>query len=305
MISVIIPAYNEEGNVIPLYIRLRAVLDGIGDTWEIVFVDDGGTDKTLINLRNLVEKDNRVKIIEFARNFGKAAALSAGFENSKGNIIITMDSDLQDDPIEIPRLLEKLKYYDLVVGWKHQRKDPITKKIASKIFNWLIRLTTKIKLHDSDCNFRIMRREVIENLNIYGGLFRYIPSLAYWKGFKVGEVKVRHNKRFSGKTKFKGIMRLIKGFLDLITINYLINYRTSPLYFFGFIGMGFSFLGILSGFYLLYLKYFLGLLIGNRPLLFLTILLVLLGVQFIFFGILGEMVINTQKEKNYRIRRIL
>jgi len=212
---------------------------------------------------------------------------------------------LQDDPIEIPRLLEKLKYYDLVVGWKHQRKDPITKKIASKIFNWLIRLTTKIKLHDSDCNFRAMRREVIENLNIYGGLFRYIPNLAYWKGFKVGEIKVRHNKRFSGKTKFKGIMRLIKGFLDLITINYLINYRTSPLYFFGFIGMGFSFLGILSGFYLLYLKYFLGLLIGNRPLLFLTILLVLLGVQFIFFGILGEMVINTQKEKNYRIRRIL
>jgi glycosyltransferase involved in cell wall biosynthesis len=192
-----------------------------------------------------LRKDKRIRVIEFARNFGKASALSAGFDNSKGDIIITMDADLQDDPDEIPRFLEKLKEYDLVVGWKYKRKDSITKKIASKIFNWMIRKTTKIKLHDSDCNFRAMKMDVIKNLNIYGGLFRYIPSLAYWKGFKIGEIKVKHHKRRSGKTKFKGVMRLIKGFLDLITINYLINYKTSPLYLFGFIGMGLGFIGFL------------------------------------------------------------
>lgn len=301
-LSVIIPAYNEGGNIIPLYERLKEVL--AKHNYEIIFVDDGSTDNTFDKMMGI--KDEKVRCISFMRNFGKAAALSSGFDNSKGNVIITMDADLQDDPSEIPKLLEKLNEgYDLVVGWKYPRVDSLTKKIASKIFNFMVRRLTKIKLHDSDCNFRVMRREVVDNLNIYGGLFRYIPSLAHWKGFKITEVKVKHNKRFSGKTKYKGFRRLISGFLDLITIKFLISYRTSPIHLFGFIGLSFSFLGFVLGLYLLYEKYVTGLAIGNRPLLFLTLLLILVGIQFVLFGLLGELVTSniSKSSKNYFIKK--
>ena len=306
-LSIIIPAYNEAKNVTLLKNRLTIVLDKIDKkNHEIIFIDDGSKDKTYQELKELHKKDKKVKIIRFKRNFGKAAALSAGFELAKGKLILTMDADLQDDPREIPRLLNKLgKGYDLVVGWKYKRKDPyITKVIPSKIFNFLVRKLTKIKLHDSDCNFRLMKKEVLDNLAIYGGLYRYIPSLTASKGYRIGEIKVRHNPRKHGKSKF-GFTRLFKGTFDLITIKYLISYSQSPLYFFGGIGLFFESIGFILGLYLLHVKLILKELIGTRPLLFLVILLIILGIQLISLGLIAEMIVHTHKKSNYLIKNTL
>jgi len=306
-ISIVIPAYNEEGNIAPLYEKIAESLSKITSKYEIIYVDDGSTDMTANNVEALHKKDSKVHLIQFRKNFGKAAALSAGIENAKGEIIITLDADLQDDPSEISKLINKLNEgFDLVVGWKKDRKDPfITKKLPSKIFNLLIRILHKVNIHDSDCNFRVMRKELAKDLLFYGGLFRYIPSLANWKGYKVTEEPVEHQKRFSGKAKFKSLGRLVKGFLDLITTTFLIKYRNSPLYFFGSSGLALLFLGFIGGLSLLYNKYINGQLIGGRPLLLLTALLIILGVQFIFFGLLAEMIThNSQSQtKNYNIKK--
>ena len=305
-ISIVIPAMNEEGNVGPLYKKIVSALRPVTKRFEIIYVDDGSTDSTPEKVIALRRKDSRVHLIQFSRNFGKASALSAGLEASNGKFIVTMDADLQDDPEEIPRMLEKLKHgYDLVVGWKYKRQDPfLTKILPSKIFNFLIRVLHGVKIHDSDCNFRMMRKEVAKDLLFYGGLFRYIPSLAYWNGYKVTEIPVIHHKRFSGKSKW-GAGRLLKGSLDMLTVTFLIKYKSSPLYFFGASGLVLFFLGFLGGLNLLYSKYIKGQLIAGRPLLLLTILLIILGAQFIFFGLLGEMLVNVSQHQNktYRIKR--
>lgn len=307
-LSIVIPAMNEEDNVAPLYRKICSALKTVTKKFEVIWVDDGSTDSTSSRVEELRKKDKRVKLLQFSKNFGKASALSAGLEAAKGKYIATMDADLQDDPYEIPRMLEKLnKGFDLVVGWKYKRKDPfLSKKVPSKVFNFLIRFLHGVKIHDSDCNFRLMKKEVAKDLLFYGGLFRYIPSLAHWSGYKVTEIPVIHHKRFSGTAKFKGIDRLFKGFLDMITVTFLMKYRSSPLYFFGASGFILFFLGFLGGLDLLYAKYIKGQLISGRPLLLLTVLLIILGAQFIFFGLLGEMLINvSQTQKNYRIKRKL
>lgn len=309
-ISVVIPAYNEELNVEPLSNKIKSVLNTITSKYEIIFVDDGSKDNTFENLQKLNKKDKKIKVIKFKRNFGKAAALAAGFEQAKGNIVITMDADMQDDPEEIPSMINKLNLgYDLIIGWKYPRHDSFGKLFFSRIFNFLVRRLTRITIHDSDCNFRVMRNEVAKDLQktIYGGLFRYIPSLAHWKGYKVTEMKVTHHPRKFGQAKFSGSGRLIRGFLDLITIKFLISFEKSPAYFFGKAGLGLLGLGSILSFYLLYIRYWLDQGIGGRPLLLLTILLLILGVQFIFFGLLGEMITRAaQKEdKGYKISKVL
>ena len=237
--SVVVPAKDEEGNIVLLFQRLVKVFKGMRKSFELIIVDDGSSDRTSSVTESLHRKFRNVRLISFARNFGKAAALSAGLQDARGEFIVTMDADLQDDPDEIPRLFARLESgFDLVVGWKFKRKDPfVSKRLPSLLFNGLIRWLHKVKIHDSDCNFRLMRREVAKDLLFYGGLFRYIPSLAHWRGFKVAEVPVVHHKRFSGEAKFKGVGRLWKGALDLLTVTFLMNYKSSPLYFFGSSGL--------------------------------------------------------------------
>lgn len=296
-ISAVIPAYNEEKNIAALYKELTRVLKNINNNYELIFIDDGSTDKTLAQLKRLRSSDKKVKIKAFTKNFRKASALAAGLKGASGKFIVTMDADLQDSPNEIPKLLREIvQGFDMVVGWKYPRDDPLPKVISSKIFNALVRMLTKLKIHDCDSNFRIMRREVIPYLDLYSGLYRYIPIIAYRRGFNVGEVKVKHRPRFHGKSKY-GLTRLYTGFFDLITIKFLLEYNKKPLHFFGSLGLVFLFSGIISGLYLLYVKFILHELIGQRPLLILTILLVSMGIQFISIGLIGEMIANASQNK--------
>ena len=246
-------------------------------------------------------KDINVRLIQFQRNFGKAAALSCGFKESKGDMIITMDGDLQDDPKEIPRFIEKLKDYDVVSGWKFKRHDPITKTIPSKFFNWLTKQITGVNIHDSNCGFKAYRKCVVENLDIYGELHRYIPALAHRKGYSIGEIKVEHHARKHGKSKY-GVGRLLKGFLDLITVEFLINYTKRPLHFFGSIGIISSGFGLLICIYLVNL-WVQSVRIGDRPLLMLGILLIIMGVQFIAIGLMGELMVSLNKIDDYVIKK--
>jgi glycosyltransferase involved in cell wall biosynthesis len=300
LLSVVIPVYNEEGNIRQLYSELSAVLGGVvkagnAESYEIIFVDDGSTDKSFDIIKEIHQKDPNVKALQFRRNFGKSAALSAGFEKAKGDIIFTMDGDLQDDPKEIPNFLKKLDDgYDLVVGWKYKRRDPQTKRVPSKIFNTLTAYLTNVKIHDMNCCFKAYRREAIKNVNLYGELHRYIPALVYWRGYKVSEIKVNHRPRMHGKSKY-GPMRLVKGFLDLLTVKFLISYSTRPLHLFGILGLLSTFAGLIIGLYLLYIKFFLNELIGERPLLFAAMLLIIVGLQMVSMGLLGEMITSTHQ----------
>nr|MCK4930353.1 glycosyltransferase family 2 protein [Nanoarchaeota archaeon] len=299
-ISIVIPVYNEEKNIIILYKLLKSVLSKY--QYEMIFVDDGSVDNTSSVIKDISKKDKKVKLISFQRNYGKSDALSAGFDNAKGDIIITLDGDLQDNPKEIPRFIEKLNQgYDLVVGWKFKRKDPLTKIIPSKFFNLLTSFLTKVKIHDMNCGFKAYKKKVIENINVYGELHRYIPALAFWKGYKIGEIKVKHHPRRYGKSKY-GVSRLFKGFMDLITVKFLMSYGRRPLHLFGLTGLLCFFLGIVSGLYLTYL-WFKGIVIGDRPLLMLAVLLIVLGVQFISLGLLGDMIISENKGRNYIIKK--
>tara|TARA_Y100000310_G_C20703195_1_gene832032 strand:- start:8060 stop:9004 length:945 start_codon:yes stop_codon:yes gene_type:complete len=296
-ISVVIPTYNEGENVIPIYNHLTKVLKKIDKNYELIFIDDGSTDNTLSKLKKLRNLDKKVKIITFTKNFKKASALSVGLARASGKVIITMDADLQDDPSEIPRLLGKMQQgFDMVIGWKYPRKDPLHKILSSKIFNLLVRMATKLKIHDCDSNFRVIKKEVVPHLELYSGLYRYIPVIAKQKGFNVGETKVKHRLRLHGKSKY-GMGRLFTGFFDLITIKFLLEYNKRPLHFFGGLGSIFLSLGFISGIYLLYLKFILNETIGQRPLLILTILLIFLGMQFISIGLIGEMIANNNQKK--------
>jgi glycosyltransferase involved in cell wall biosynthesis len=303
-ISIIIPAYNEEENIKRIYQALKDMLIQMNKTYEIIFVDDGSIDKTREEINKVVSSDENVKGIIFQRNFGKAAGLAAGWQAAQGDLIVQMDADLQDDPKEIPRFIEKINQgYDLVSGWKYKRYDPITKTFPSKIFNWLVSKVTGVKLHDINCGFKCYKREVIKNIRIYGELHRFIPTLADWKGFKVGEIKVKHHSRKFGKSKY-GFTRFFKGLCDLATIKYLTQYNNRPLHFFGLIGFLFSLLGFVSGAYLVYLK-IIGDSISNRPLLFLTVLLIFLGAQFFSLGLIAEMLTSKDNKDPYVIREVI
>lgn len=297
-LSVIVPVYNEEKNVIELYEQLNQVLQSLNKKYEIIFIDDGSMDNTVNNIKEI--KDENVKLIQFQRNFGKAEALSCGFSNAKGDIIITMDGDLQDNPKEIPRFIEELKKYDMVSGWKFKRYDPLSKKIPSKLFNWLTTLLTGMKIHDFNCGYKAYKRNVVDNMNLYGELHRYIPALAHWNGYTVGEIKVEHKARIHGQSKY-GIGRIQKGLLDLITVKFLMTYSERPLHIFGGIGLLLSGFGIVIDIYLLIL-WINGIKIGDRPLLMLGVLLVVLGIQFISLGLVGELMTNARHDKKYILK---
>ncbi len=232
-ISVVIPVYNEEDNIKPLHKKVSRELGKITDSCEMIFVDDGSSDSTLERLEKVMEKDPKVRVFTFHRNFGKANALCTGFKHVRGKVVFTMDGDLQDDPKEFKRFIKELdKGYDIVSGWKFHRKDSIEKRLPSKIFNFLIRKMTGVKVHDSNCGFKAYRKEVVEMVDVYGEFHRYIPIIANWRGFRVGEIKVKHHKRASGSSKY-GMERLLKGFVDLLTISFLTKYSRSPMYLFG------------------------------------------------------------------------
>jgi len=294
LISIVIPVYNEAKNILPLYNAITNSLREI-KSYEILFINDGSRDHTGRTIEQVITGDPRVKLVNLRRNFGKADALSIGFKKADGDIIITMDGDMQDDPIEIPRFIAKINEgYDLVSGWKFKRHDPITKTIPSRMFNKLTAMTSGLKIHDFNCGFKAYRKELAKSLHIYGELHRYIPALAHWEGYKIAEIKVTHHKRMYGKSKY-GITRLFKGFLDLLTIKYLNVYRTRPLHFFGILGLLCISLGLMSGFYLLWL-WFGHKGIGSRPLLTLSILLSIIGMQFVSTGLIAEMITNSSQE---------
>jgi len=303
--SVVIPLYNEEQSLEELHRRLTDTLATLTDRFEIIFVDDGSIDNSFAVIKNLHQRDSRVKAIRFRRNFGKSTALSAGFKKAKGKVIFTLDADLQDLPEEIPSLLHKLEQgYDLVSGWKKKRKDSLIRKIASRLFNRVTSFFTGVKLHDFNCGLKCYRRELVDELLLYGELHRYIPAIANWKGFRVGEVKVGHHPRMHGVSKF-GSERYLRGLFDLLTVIMLTKYPEKPLHFFGLLGTILSLSGLAINIYMAILRIS-GKWISNRPLLLLGILLLILGVQFIFFGLMGELIVfSSQREKSYTLREQL
>lgn len=308
-LSVVIPLYNEQENVKDLHDRLKTVLDRLGMEYEIIYVDDGSTDNTLSILEEIQAGDPAVMILSFRRNFGQTAAFAAGFDFAKGDIVITMDGDLQNDPNDIPKLLELIKTNDLVSGWRKKRRDPFfSRRLPSMVANWLISKVTGVKLHDYGCSLKAYRRDVIKNLRLYGEMHRFIPAVASWYGVRVAEVETTHHPRLRGKSKY-GITRTIKVVLDLITIKFLQSFSTKPLQFFGSFGMAGGFLGFLILLYLSIEKIFLGKPIGGRPLLLLGALLVIVGIQFIGMGLLGEMIVRvyheTQRKPIYVLKKVL
>ena len=288
-ISVVVPVLDEEGSVLELASRVATVLDGLSRSFEIVFVDDGSKDGTPERVREAREIDPRVKLVRLRRNFGKAAALTAGFDHSHGEIVVTMDGDLQDAPEEIPRMLAALKErkLDLVSGWKKYRRDPASKRWPSRLYNWVTRKLAQVDLHDFNSGFKVYRREVLAEISVYGELHRYIPVLASRRGFQVGEVDVVHHPRRHGVSKY-GWDRFYKGLLDLLTVLFITKYTRRPLHLFGAVGLVFLAAGFGINLYLAVL-WFLGSYLSNRPLLLLGMLLMLMGIQVLTTGLLGEM----------------
>jgi glycosyltransferase involved in cell wall biosynthesis len=307
MLSVVIPAYNEEENVPILYEKLKNVLDGLGQDYEIIFVDDGSTDGTYQRLKQLAEKDSRLKVIRFKRNYGQTAAMSAGFEHAKGDVIITLDADLQNDPEDIPLLLEKLEEgYHVVSGWRKDRKDPfLSRRLPSMIANWLISKITSVHLHDYGCTLKAYRAEVVKDLELFGDMHRFLPALTKRGGAKITEVVVRHHPRMFGRSKY-GIGRTVRVLLDIMLVKFLNEYINKPLYMFGSVGFLLLGLGLFSLFYLIFLKLFLEEPIGRRPLLILSVLLILAGIQLISTGLLAELLVRiyyrTKDTKPYIIQ---
>jgi dolichol-phosphate mannosyltransferase len=295
VISVVVPVHDEERSVALLYEELQAALDPQGD-WEAIFVDDGSTDGTFAALTRLHSRAGNVRVVRLRRNFGKAAALAAGFGHASGETIVTIDGDLQDDPAEIPRLLAKLEEgFDLVSGWKTRRRDPLSRRVPSRIFNWAVGRVAGLRLHDMNCGLKAYRADVVHGLTLYGELHRFIPVLAHERGYRIGELPVNHRPREHGRSRY-GLERYLRGFLDLLTVTFIGRYRQRPLHLFGGLGLALALVGLVVLVYLTIVK-LTGHAIGERPLLTLGVLLVVVGLQFFSLGLLGELVTSHHEER--------
>lgn len=296
MISVVIPVHDEERSVALLYDELRSALEPLDTEWEAVFVDDGSTDGTFAALTRLHSTADNVRVVRLRRNFGKAAALVAGFDQARGDTVVTIDGDLQDDPAEIPRLLAKLdEGFDLVSGWKTRRRDPLSRRILSRVFNSVTSRFSGVRLHDMNCGLKAYRAEVVHGLRLYGELHRFIPVLAHYRGYRIAELPVNHRPRGHGRSRY-GIERYLRGFLDLLTVSFIGRYRHRPLHLFGGLGLALMAGGIAILVYLTVDKA-LGHAIGGRPLLTLGVLLVVVGLQFFSLGLISEMITSHHEER--------
>ena len=305
-LTLVIPLLNEEESLKPLVQKIRDVLADQHLAYEILFIDDGSTDGSMNVLEELHNTYSEVQAIQFRRNFGKAAAYTAGFQRARGTYVITMDADLQDDPAEIPNLIAKLEEgYDLVSGWKKKRFDPLGKTLPSKFFNWVTGRVSGIAIHDFNCGLKAYRNEVVKDVRVLGELHRYIPVLAHMEGYRVGEIPVQHHPRQFGVTKY-GWGRLLKGFLDLLTVMYIGKYMGRPLHLFGTMGIIFGVLGMLVNTYITSLWFQTGTIQNRHPLLTLGVLMTVLGVQFICTGLLADMLTRgPQPNEKFNIRKIL
>lgn len=309
-LSIVIPAYNEEKNVRLLYQKLMDVFSRMETSYEIIYIDDGSTDNTFFELEALYEEDkNNVKVIKFRRNFGQTAALDAGFKAAKGKVIVSMDADLQNDPADIPKLLAKMKEgYDVVCGWRKNRKDPLLKHLISRGANFLRSIIINDKIHDSGCTLKAFKRECFTTLDLYGEIHRFIPALLELQGFKITEIVVNHKERIYGSSKYNS-RRIMKGFLDILLVKFWMKYVTRPMHLFGELGLLMAFSGFIIGSYLSirklmdYNNYHL----ANRPLLLLAIILVIIGINFILSGFLADIIIKTyfSRRKSYNIEKEL
>ena len=301
-ISVVVPLFNERAALDELYTRLSAVLEAAASTYEIIFVDDGSTDGSLARLKEFRAANRSVRFIRFRRNFGKSAALAAGFRAARYKIIVTIDADLQDIPEQLPLLLNRLyEGYDLVCGWRHSRRDRLTKRIASKIYNVVTGMLTGVRLHDLNCGFKCIRREVLDEVMVYGERHRFIPVLASYRGFLLGEVKIDHAPRAHGSSRY-GIERVLGGMFSLLTIILMTRYTNKPLHFFGFLGSLLFMIGFVIDFYLISLRVLNQQWLSNRPILIIGTLLIIVGVQLVLFGLLAEMIaFSYRREGDYSI----
>jgi glycosyltransferase involved in cell wall biosynthesis len=312
-ISVVVPVYNEEESLEELFLWIHQVMEANGFKYELLFIDDGSNDKSWERIGNLSSQNPSVAGVRLSRNYGKSAALSVGFDHANGDVVFTMDADLQDDPEEIPAMYELIKnqQFDLVSGWKKRRKDPLSKTLPSKFFNWTTRVISGIKLHDFNCGFKAYRSEVVKQLPIYGEMHRYIPLIAKWNGFRaIGEKPVKHHPRKYGVTKF-GLERFIRGFLDLLSITFVSKFKKRPMHFFGAFGT----LSFLTGFIItiwiigekLYYRWLLNQApardVVEQPLFFLALVALIVGVQLFLAGFISELITqNSSKTHDYILR---
>ena len=297
-LSVVIPVYNEEEILEPLVNEIHDEIKSLN--YEILFIDDGSTDSSVAKLNQMKENDDTIRVIQHNRNFGKAIALATGFHNAQGNVSITMDGDLQDDPAEIPRFLEKIdEGYTIVCGWRSKRQDNIFKRWPSKVYNKLTRYMCGIEIHDMNCGFKAYDTQLARSLNLYGDMHRYTPVLGKMNGARICEIAIEHRPRLHGKSKYGG-KRLLRGLFDLLTVSFLMTFIERPLHLFGKIGGFLTATGVLICSYLVGVKYILGEGIGDRPLLSLGVLLCILGVQFFFLGLLGETIAYNSSQKRNR-----
>ncbi len=309
-LSVVIPIYNEEENINLLYEELKGVLNSLEHEHEIVFVDDGSSDGSLPLLEKIQEQDEHAVVVSFRRNFGQTAAMSAGFDYATGDVIVTMDGDMQNDPHDIPMFLEKMdEGYELVSGWRHDRQDPfLNRRLPSMIANKIISVVTGVHLHDYGCTLKTFRKEITQGIRLYGEMHRFIPAIASGVGGKITEVKANHRPRRFGTSKY-GISRTLRVVLDLITVKFLLSYATRPIHVFGTLGLISGGSGSFIALFMTVQRMFFNIPMGNRPLLLLAILLILMGMQFIYMGLLGELQVRTyhesQKKPIYVVRKVL
>jgi glycosyltransferase involved in cell wall biosynthesis len=309
-ITIVIPLFNEEESIIPLYDKLLAVLSGLKRSFEIILINDGSTDDSQDVLNRLAQRDTRVRVIQFRRNFGQTPAMAAGFDHARGRIIIPMDADLQNDPVDIPLLLAKLdEGYDIVSGWRKDRQDKeVVRKVVSRIANRLIGSITGVKLHDSGCSLKAYRAEILKGTKLYGEMHRFLPALADRMGARIAEVPVTHHARQFGKSKY-GLKRTAKVILDLITVKFLAEFATKPLYMFGGIGALLFGAAVLAGAETLWEKFSFGVYVHNNPFILIAVFLAILGVNFVLMGLLAELIVRTYHESQdkpiYHIREML
>ena len=308
-LSIVLPVYNEQENIEILHQEISDTLDKLEMTAEVVYVDDGSSDDTIKILEKLHERDPRVVVVEFRRNFGQTAAMAAGFDYARGEIVVTMDADRQNDPADIPRFIDKINEgYDLVSGWRYDRQDGfLLRRLPSQLANRLISFTTDVKLHDYGCSLKAFRFDVVKQISLYGEMHRFIPAIASWVGVKIAEIKVNHRARVAGVSKY-GISRTFRVILDLMTVKFLLSYSSRPLQFFGAIGLVSSSAGVLIGLWMTFQKLVFSVPMSDRPLLLFSILLIFIGLQFITFGLLAEMTTRTYHEAQdkpiYNVRRL-